>query len=163
MAVQQGKHSPSRAQDRRRRAHATTRSRSTARPRATTRQAKTKRAAKTRSHRHPKQPKQPKKSKKRERLSPLLRYTEKRRGKTRIRRYSNRGFHQMEEFKGKVVELVQIFTSSDYNSISVRFQDKTSLDFIIDTCFTVDTDYTDWKTGNMRRIKRWPIIHSETP
>lgn len=66
----------------------------------------------------------------------------------------------MEEFKGKVVDFVQVFTSGDYSSISVRFQDKTSLDFAIDTCFTLEPDYTDWKTGNMRRIKLWPVIHS---
>jgi hypothetical protein len=99
--------------------------------------------------------------KNRERIDPRFRFTGKRRAKPTLRRYSNRSFHQMNEFKGKVVELVQIFTSGDYNSISIRFQDKTSLDFAIDTGLTVDTDYTDWKTGNMRRIRRWPLIRSE--
>jgi len=69
-------------------------------------------------------------------------------------------FHQIEEFKGKIVELIQIFTSGEYSSISVRFQDKTAVDFVIDPCFTLETEYTDWKTGDMRRIKRWPLIYS---
>jgi hypothetical protein len=104
----------------------------------------------------------PKKRKKPERLPPSLRFTETRQGKTTIRRHSGRTFYKMEEFKGKTVDYLQVFTSGEYHSISVRFQDKTSLDFIIDPRFTVDTDYTDWKTGDLRRIKRWPLILSET-
>ncbi len=103
----------------------------------------------------------PKKRKKRERLPASLRFTETKRGKTTIRRYSHRTFHTMEEFRGKIIDHVQIYTSGEYSSISVRFQDKTSVDFVIDPSFTVDTNYADWKTGDMRRIKRWPVIHSE--
>lgn len=83
-----------------------------------------------------------------------------RRGKTTIRRFSGRAFHRMEEVKGKVVEYVEIYNSSDYHSIDVRFQDKTALHFVIDPGFLLETEYDDWKTGNFRRIKRWPAIRS---
>lgn len=83
-----------------------------------------------------------------------------RQGKTTIRRFSGRAFHRMEEVKGKVVEYVEIYNSSDYHSIDVRFQDKTALHFVIDPGFLLETEYDDWKTGNFRRIKRWPVIRS---
>ena len=66
----------------------------------------------------------------------------------------------MEEVKGKVVEYVEIYNSSDYHSIDVRFQDKTALHFVIDPGFLLEAEYDDWKTGNFRRIKRWPAIRS---
>ena len=81
-------------------------------------------------------------------------------GKTTIRRFSGRAFHRMEEVKGKVVEYVEIYNSSDYHSIDVRFQDKTALHFVIDPGFLLESEYDDWKTGNFRRIKRWPAIRS---
>jgi hypothetical protein len=83
-----------------------------------------------------------------------------RRGKTTIRQFKNRSFHRLEEIAGKTVEYVEIFTSGEYHSIDVRFQDKTSLHFTIDPGFTLDTEYVDWKTGDLRRLKRWPLIHS---
>ena len=67
----------------------------------------------------------------------------------------------MEEFQGKTVDFVEIFTSGEYHSIDVRFQDKTALHFVIDPGFTLETDYADWKTGNWRPIKRWPLIRSQ--
>jgi hypothetical protein len=142
MAVTQHKHSPSRAQGSRRRAHASTKP-------AAIKSAKTKPQASARKHR------------KRGRLPPSLRFTETKRGKTTIRRYSGRRFYRFEEVKGKLVDYVEVFTAGEYHAIDVRFQDKTSLHFIIDPGFTLETDYSDWKTGNWRPIKRWPLIHSE--
>lgn len=157
MADSQDKYSSPRAQGSHRRAHASTKAASTKPERSIQKQQHS-----PRKHRSPQKPRKRAKRKQPERIPSLFRFKETRRGKTTIRRYSNRAFHQMKEFQGKVVDYVQVFTSGGYNSISVRFQDKTSLDFAIDTCFTLDTDYTDWKTGNMRLIKRWPLIHSES-
>jgi hypothetical protein len=110
----------------------------------------------TRKHRSPKKPR------KRERLPPSLRFTETRRGKTTIRRFSGRSFYRFEEVKGKIVDFAEVYTAGDYHAIDVRFQDKTALHFVIDPGFTLDTEYCDWKTGDLRRIKRWPLIHSQT-
>ncbi|HZD92970.1 MAG TPA: hypothetical protein VE133_01875, partial [Candidatus Sulfotelmatobacter sp.] len=109
-----------------------------------------------RKHRSAKKPRKP------EQLPPSLRYTETRRGKTTIRRYSNREFHRMEELKGKTIDFVEVYTSGEYHSIDIRFQDKTTLQFVIDPCFTMDTEYADLKTGNWRAIKRWPLMHSRS-
>ena len=132
MAGIQGKHSPSRAQGSRRSAHASTKRRT------------------------------PKNPKKRERLPASLRFTETKRGKTTVRRYSGRTFYRFEEIKGKPVDFVEVFTTGEYHSISVRFEDKTVLQFVIDPGFILETEYADWKSGNWRPIKRWPLIYSET-
>jgi hypothetical protein len=31
---------------------------------------------------------------------------------------------------------------------------------VIDPGFTLDTEYDDWKTDELRCLKRWPLIHS---
>ena len=143
MAGIENKHSPSRAQGSRRRAHAKTKP-------AQIKSARSKPQTSTRKHG------------KRERLPASLRFTETKRGKTTIRRYRGRRFYRFEEVKGKLVDLVEIFTAGESHSIEVRFQDKTALHFVIDPGFILETEYADWKTGNWRPIKRWPLIHSET-
>ena len=149
MAAIQGKHSPSRAQGSRRSVHASTKA-------APIKSAITKPQTVSRKHRNSK------KLKKRERLPASLRFTETKRGKTTIRRYSGRTFYRFEEVKGKPVDFVEVFTAGEYHAIDVRFQDKTVLHFVIDPGFILETEYSDWKTGNWRPIKRWPLIHSET-
>jgi hypothetical protein len=154
MAGIQHKHSPSRAQGSHRSAHALTKP-------APIKSSTSKPQASTRRHRSPKHG-TPKKPKRRERLPPSLRFTETKRGKTRVRRYSGRTFYRFEEVKGKPVDFVEVFTAGEYHSIAVRFEDKTALHFVIDPGFILETEYADWKTGNWRPIKRWPLIHSET-
>lgn len=154
MAAIEHKHSPSRAQGSRRRAHASTKP-------ARIKSAKTKPQTSTRRLRNSKHG-DPKKPKKRERLPPALRFTETKRGKTTVRRYSGRTFYRFEEVKGKPVDFVEVFTSGENHAIDVRFQDKTALHFVIDPGFTLETEYADWKTENWRPIKSWPLIHSET-
>ena len=138
MAGIQGKHSSSRAQGSGRSVHASTKPQSS-----------------PRKHPNPKKPK-------REQLPASLRFTETKRGRTAVRRYSGRAVYRFEEVKGKAVDLVQVFTAGESHSIAVRFQDKTSLHFFIDPGFIMETELADWKTGNWRPIKRWPLIHSET-
>ncbi len=114
-------------------------------------------------HRNPKKSNLNKpKSRKRERVPASLRFTETKRGKTTIRRYRGRTFYRFDEFNGKTVDFVEVFTAGEYHAIDVRFQDKTALHFVIDPGFTLETEHADWKTGNWRPIKRWPLIHSES-
>ncbi|HEY7403894.1 MAG TPA: hypothetical protein VIB39_10255 [Candidatus Angelobacter sp.] len=134
MAANQGKHSLSRAQGSRHRAPAST-----------------KPAAKTKSHnRTTRSP-----------VPPRLPYKGSRREKTAIRLRPGRRFYRFKDARGKPLEFIEFFTSSDYHCIDVRFQDKTAFHFIIDPAFTMEADYSDWKTGNWRPIKRWSRIPSE--
>jgi hypothetical protein len=148
MAGIEHKHSPSRAQGSRRSAHASTKP-------AAIKSAIKKPQPSTRRHRNPKKPK------KRKRVPASLRFTETKRGKTTIRRYRGRTFYRFEEVKGKPVDFVEVFTAGEYHSIDVGFQDKTALHFVINPGFSLETEYADWKTGDWRPIKRWPLIHCE--
>jgi hypothetical protein len=85
-----------------------------------------------------------------------------RRGKTTLRRYDGRRFYRFNEIKGKIVDFVEVYLSSDYHSINVRFADKTVLTFVVEPGFTLETAHSDWKTGNGRSIKKWPLMHSES-
>jgi hypothetical protein len=107
-------------------------------------------------------PRRRSKLKKRESVPPSLRFTESKRGKTTVRRYSNRRFYRLEEVKGKTVEFVEVFVAAEYSSINVRFADKTSLHFVVEPGFTLEPEYADLKTGDWRRIKKWPLIRSES-
>ena len=62
--------------------------------------------------------------------------------------------------KGKIIESLEFSTELGYHCISVNFNDKTSLNFAIDSRFVVETDYSDWKTGNQRLIRRWRPVQN---
>ena len=98
--------------------------------------------------------------KKRGRVPESLRFSVTKRGKTTIRRYPGRSFHRFEEAKGKALDYVEFFTMGEYHCIDVAFEDKTAMHFVIEPSFTLETDYADWKTGNWRPLKRWPLIPS---
>ena len=64
------------------------------------------------------------------------------------------------EFGDRKVEKVELFSSSEQHSISIRFDDNTNLNFLIDAWFTFafKTDYLASKGGNDRVLKRWPVV-----
>src|SRR5262245_680650 len=66
------------------------------------------------------------------------------------------------EVKGKTLESVQLSLGLDDSGISLSFQDRTHLEFSIEPIYTVRTEFSNWKTGNGRRIKRWPVFRSES-
>ncbi len=84
------------------------------------------------------------------------------RGKTTIHRYDGRRFYRFDEIMGKTVDFVEIYCAADYHGIDIRFKDKTVLTFVIDPGFALEIKHSDWKTGNWRPIKKWPLIHSQS-
>lgn len=62
------------------------------------------------------------------------------------------------EMKGRTVERIDVCLSSDYHSVSVRFEDKTDFTVEIDTRLVLTALHSDWKTGNMRVLRRWPVM-----
>jgi hypothetical protein len=96
----------------------------------------------------------------RKKLPASLRSTVTRRGKTTIRRFPGRNFHRFEEAKGKAIDYIEFFTSDGFHNIDIAFDDKTAMHFVIEPSFTLETDYADWKTGNWRPLKKWPLIPS---
>jgi hypothetical protein len=78
------------------------------------------------------------------------------RAQPQYRAHNSRNIFHFPPAQRKLVEAVEFYTASGYHSITVKFQDKTCLNFIIDMGLTVTTDYSDWKTGNQRVLRRWP-------
>ena len=79
-----------------------------------------------------------------------------------IARYrERRRFYRFREIKGKPVNFIEVHTAGDYHAIDIRFQDKTTLHFVIEPGFTVYTEYCDWESSNLRSIKTWPFIRSQ--
>jgi hypothetical protein len=76
------------------------------------------------------------------------------RGKTRRRAL------RFPEVRGKVVEMVEI--DPEVEAITIVFQDKTALSFDLGPTLSVFPELSDWRTGNSRRIKRWPAVRSKS-
>ena len=63
--------------------------------------------------------------------------------------------------RGRTVERVKLFVSDGYNCIAIEFEDKTDLSAVIDPGLSFKAEYSDWKTGNQRVLKRFPPFGSE--
>ena len=59
---------------------------------------------------------------------------------------------------GKVVEKVTLTNEEDWHMITVRFTDKTQLGFQIKMRLEVKPEFTDWKTGDGKTLKRYPLV-----
>ncbi len=62
------------------------------------------------------------------------------------------------EMKGRTVERIEVWLSSDYRCVSIRFEDNTDFTVEIDTRLVCHALHTGWKTGNMRVLKRWRAL-----
>jgi hypothetical protein len=65
------------------------------------------------------------------------------------------------EARGRTVEKVVLSTDSDFPCVSIRFQDNTDLSVVIDPWLTFRADYSTWKAGNQKVLKRWPVFRSD--
>src|SRR5689334_2535310 len=64
------------------------------------------------------------------------------------------------EVRGKTVADVYVTMDSEMNCVTLCFSDNTELLVDIEPCLSFAADYSDWKTGNERIIKRWPRVRS---
>jgi hypothetical protein len=78
------------------------------------------------------------------------------------RKLPGRRFVEFPRMKGRMVEKIELFTTPEYHSITVRFQDKTALALVIEPGFLLKADFDDWKSGDARKVKSWPVIASES-
>jgi hypothetical protein len=63
--------------------------------------------------------------------------------------------------RGKVVERIEVSTMSGDCAIGILFKDRTYLGFDLDPLLRITPDFSDWKTHNYKRLKRWPPLRSE--
>ncbi len=62
--------------------------------------------------------------------------------------------------KGRTVDAIELYTSADYHTITVRFQDQTQICLTLETGFTVRARLGDFKSGEERVLRRWADIQS---
>jgi hypothetical protein len=67
-------------------------------------------------------------------------------------------FLRFKEAKGKTVSFVEMYTDADFPCVEIGFDDKTALHFTMDTRLTMEPVYSNWKTGNQRLLRRWPVV-----
>jgi hypothetical protein len=65
---------------------------------------------------------------------------------------------QFPQFKGKVVERVEVSTMSQDWAIGILFQDRTYLSFDIEMGITILPELSSFKSGEYRPLKRWRAI-----
>jgi hypothetical protein len=66
------------------------------------------------------------------------------------------------QVKGKIIEGAKLSVSSDYFTMEIRFEDKTSLVFDLEPCVRVFSEVINWGTGNYKLLRRWRPVHSES-
>jgi hypothetical protein len=69
---------------------------------------------------------------------------------------------RLPEVQGKTLEFVELWLEADDNHIELGFTDKTALHLDLEAGFRVYADYADWKTHNLRRIRKWPALRSQS-
>jgi hypothetical protein len=62
--------------------------------------------------------------------------------------------------KGRTVEKVELSLDPGFHCVSIRFKDKTDLTVIIDAALIFQAVYSEWKAGNQKILKRWPVVRS---
>jgi hypothetical protein len=63
--------------------------------------------------------------------------------------------------EGKVLRQVAFDPSAENQVFTLIFADETELCLSICPGFAVTADYSDWKTGDQRVLKRWPAVQNE--
>jgi hypothetical protein len=69
-------------------------------------------------------------------------------------------FLQFPQVKGKTVESIEV--DPDVEAITILFEDKTVLSFDLEPRLVIFPEFSDWKTGNQRGMKRSRPLHSKT-
>jgi hypothetical protein len=71
------------------------------------------------------------------------------------------GRHYFPETIDKTVEFVELSVESDHYGLSVRFTDKTSLTFVIQSYILTSPVYEDWTGEEVKILKQYPPIRNE--
>jgi hypothetical protein len=66
------------------------------------------------------------------------------------------------QVSGRTVEKVELSLDSDFHCVSIRFKDNTDLTVVIDTALTFRAEYSEWKAGNQKVLKRWPVVRGHS-
>ena len=70
----------------------------------------------------------------------------------------HRRFVEFPLVRGKIAEKVQLFTTTDSNSLAIEFQDQTSLHLDIEPGFTIYAELMRLEKGELETLAEWPPI-----
>ena len=83
----------------------------------------------------------------------------------RERTLPGRRFTEFPLDRGKIAEKVELFTTTNYHSLTIEFQDRTSLHLDIEPGFTISTKFMRLEKGELETLAEWPpiLVPSEQP
>lgn len=73
-----------------------------------------------------------------------------------------RRFVEFPLVKGKTVEKVELFITSDCISLTLELQDKTALHLDLEPGLTINAELQQIQKGDVETLAEWPPIHSQT-
>jgi len=65
---------------------------------------------------------------------------------------------RFDEVKGKTVEFIEMSADLEFPCVEIGFDDKTAFLVLVDARVTMEAAYSDWKTGNLRVLRQWPVV-----
>src|SRR5215469_5943061 len=63
--------------------------------------------------------------------------------------------------RGKTTEKVELFTTRGNHSITIDFQDHTSLNLRIEPAFIIEAEFQQREKGDLEVLAEWPAIHAQ--
>jgi len=77
------------------------------------------------------------------------------------RNLPHRRFVEFPLARGKTTEKVELFTTRGYHSITIDFQDHTSLNLTIEPTFILNAEFQQRGKGDIEVLAEWPPIHPQ--
>ena len=77
------------------------------------------------------------------------------------RNLPHRRFVEFPLARGKTIEKVELFTTRGHHSITIDFQDRTSLNLTIEPTFILDAEFQQREKGDIEVLAEWPSIHAQ--
>jgi len=74
------------------------------------------------------------------------------------RRPKRRPALRFDEVTGKTVEFIEMRADADFPCVEIGFDDKTALLVVMSTRLSMESSYSDWKSGNQRLLRQWPAV-----
>ncbi len=62
--------------------------------------------------------------------------------------------------RGRTVKMVELSLDPDFQCVCIRFKDNTDLTVVMNTALTFRAEYSEWKAGDQKVLKRWPAVRS---
>ena len=76
---------------------------------------------------------------------------------------SLREIANFDEVKDKIIDGIEVSSDLEFFCVTITFQDRTTLNLIIEPSATVFPILSDWPKGNEKILKRYKSVKSKIP